>query len=212
LRLNIGAFHYDYKNLQLRQIATIAGVPQVFVQNAGTAKVDGIEMEAIITPSDRDTVEFGINYTDARYDKFAPSIAVDIIGPAGTPVGTTKQVITRNFKGLQLDNAPKWTASAGYTHTFPLGNGGNVAASVRTRLSSSYTIQDLAILAQFRQPGFTKTDVSLTYKAPDDRWYIQGFAQNLENSITLAAAGTGLLSGVAIEEPRTYGVRAGFKF
>jgi iron complex outermembrane receptor protein len=210
LRLNIGAFHYDYKNLQLRQIATIAGVPQVFVQNAGTAKVDGIEMEAIVTPSDRDTIEFGVNYTDARYDKFAPSVAVGIIGPAGTSVGT--QIITRNFKGLQLDNAPKWTASAGYTHTFPLGNGGNFAASVRTRLSSSYTIQDLAILAQFRQPGFTKTDVSLTYKAPSDRWYIQGFAQNLENSITLAAAGTGLLAGVAIEEPRTYGIRAGFKF
>jgi iron complex outermembrane recepter protein len=210
LRLNIGAFHYDYKNLQLRQIATIAGVPQVFVQNAGTAKVDGIEMEAIITPSDRDTVEFGINYTDARYEKFAPSIVVPITGPAGTPVGT--QVITRNFKGLQLDNAPKWTANAGYTHTFPIGNGGNFAASVRTRLSSSYTIQDLAILAQFRQPSFTKTDLSLTYKAPEDRWYIQAFAQNIENSITLAAAGTGLLAGVAIEEPRTYGVRAGFKF
>jgi iron complex outermembrane recepter protein len=210
LRLNIGAFHYDYKNLQLRQIATIAGVPQVFVQNAGTAKVDGIEMEAVITPSDRDTIDFGINYTDARYDNFAPSVAVGIIGPAGTAVGT--QIITRDFKGLQLDNAPKWTASAGYTHTFPLGNGGNFAASVRTRLSSSYTIQDLAILAQFRQPGFTKTDASLTYKAPDDRWYVQGFAQNLENSITLAAAGTGLLSGVAIEEPRTYGIRAGFKF
>jgi iron complex outermembrane recepter protein len=210
LRLNLVAFHYDYKNLQLRQIATIAGVSQVFVQNAGTAKVDGIEMEAIITPSDRDSVEFGINYTDARYDRFAPSVVVPIIGPAGTPVGT--QIITRDFKGLQLDNAPKWTANAGYTHTFPLGNGGNFAASVRTRLSSSYTIQDLSILAQFRQPSFTKTDASLTYKAPEDRWYIQAFAQNLENSITLAAASTGLLAGVAIEEPRTYGVRAGFKF
>jgi iron complex outermembrane recepter protein len=212
LRLNIGAFHYDYKNLQLSQIDSTGSVPQVRVQNAGTAKVDGVEMEAIITPSDRDSVEFGINYTNARYDSFAPSIAVDIIGPAGTPVGTTKQIITRNFKGLQLEHAPKWTASAGYTHSFPLGNGGNVAASVRTRLSSSYTMQDLSILAQFRQPSFTKTDLSLTYKAPDNRWYIQGFAQNLENSITLAAAGTGLLAGVAIEEPRTYGVRAGFKF
>jgi iron complex outermembrane recepter protein len=212
LRLNIGAFHYDYSNLQLSQIATIAGVPQVLVQNAGTAKVDGIEMDAIITPSDRDSIEFGINYTNARYDKFAPSIAVDIIGPAGTPVGTTKQTITRNFNGLQLDHAPKWTASAGYTHSFPIGNGGKVDASVRTKLSSSYVMQDLSILAQFRQPSFTKTDLSLTYKAPEDRWYIQAFGQNLENSITLAAAGTGLLGGVSIEEPRTYGVRAGFKF
>jgi iron complex outermembrane recepter protein len=212
LRLNIGAFHYDYSNLQLSQIATLAGVPQVLVQNAGTAKVDGIEMEAIITPSDRDSIEFGINYTDARYDNFAPSIAVDIIGPAGTAVGSAKQTITRNFHGLQLDHAPKWTASAGYTHTFPLGNNGSIDASVRTRMSSSYVMQDLSILAQFRQPSFTKTDLNLTYKAPGDRWYIQGFAQNLEDSITLAAAGTGLLSGVAIEEPRTYGVRAGFKF
>jgi iron complex outermembrane receptor protein len=212
LRLNVSAFHYDYSNLQLSQIATLAGVPQVLVQNAGTAKVDGIEMEAIMKPSDRDTIQFAINYTDARYDNFAPSIAVDIIGPGGTAVGTTKQVITRNFHGLQLDHAPKWTASAGYTHSFPIGDGGSVDASVRTRLSSSYVMQDLSILGQFRQPSFTKTDLSLTYKAPEDRWYIQGYAQNIEDTITLSAVGTGLLSGATIEEPRTYGVRAGFKF
>lgn len=200
LRLNLSAFHYDYKSLQLSQATSVGGVPQILTQNAGTAKVDGFEFEALMTPSSRDSVEFTINFTDARYDSFTPSVAN----------GAT--LVTRDFKGLQLDHAPKWSASAGYTHSFPLGNGGKVDASARTRFSSAYYMQDLSILAQFRQPAFTKTDLTLGYKAPEDRWFLQGFVKNLENEITLAAAVSGIGAAATIEEPRTYGVRAGFNF
>jgi iron complex outermembrane recepter protein len=201
LRLNISAFHYDYKSLQLSTIVFPPNAPPAtLTSNAGSAKVDGIEFEALIAPSDNDRIEFSINYTDARYNKFNPSVLV-----GGVPV-------SRDFGGLQLDHAPKYSASAGYTHIFPLGNGGNVEASARTRLSGEYFMQDLNILGQFHQPAFTKTDLTLTYKAPEDRFYVQGFVKNLENEITLAAASSGLGASATIEEPRTYGVRAGFKF
>jgi iron complex outermembrane recepter protein len=146
-----------------------------------------------VQPSDNDRVDLGLTVTNARYTKFqaAPDIS---------------------FAGRRLDQAPKLTASAGYTHTFPTGNGGKVEAGVRTRLSSSYYLQDLNNLAQFRQPSFTKTGATLTYKAPEDRFYVQGFVQNLENEITLASAASGLGTTATIEEPRTYGIRAGFKF
>ena len=39
--------------------------------------------------------------------------------------------------------------------------------------------------APVRQPSFSKTGATLTYKAPEDRWYVQGFVQNIENEITL---------------------------
>jgi iron complex outermembrane recepter protein len=192
LRINGSVFHYDYKDLQLSQIVTVP-VPATRIRNAGVAKVDGVELEAIVQPSDNDRVDLGLTVTNARYTKFqaAPDIS---------------------FAGRRLDQAPKLTASAGYTHTFPAGNGGKVEAGVRTRLSSSYYLQDLNNLAQFRQPSFTKTGATLTYKAPEDRFYVQGFVQNLENEITLASAASGLGTTATIEEPRTYGIRAGFKF
>lgn len=205
LRLNVSAFHYDYSSLQLSTIVTPPNAPPAtLTSNAGSAKVDGIEFEALISPSDNDQIEFAINYTDARYDKFVPTADAD---PSPAVL-----IVSRNFGGLQLDHAPKYTASAGYTHTFQLGNGGKVEASARTRLSSEYFMQDLNILGQYHQPAFTKTDLTLTYKAAEDRFYIQGFVKNLENEITLAAASSGLAASATIEEPRTYGVRAGFKF
>jgi iron complex outermembrane recepter protein len=190
-RLNASIFHYDYKGLQLSQIC--CSPPQTLTRNAATAKVDGVELDAILKPSDNDVIDLGLTVTYARYDDFQV-----------TP--------TINFAGRLLDHAPRTTATAGYTHTFPLGNGGQVDMSARTRLSSAYFMQDLNLPAQFRQPSFTKTDLTLTYKAPDDRYYVQAFAKNLENAITLAAATSGLTASATIEEPRTYGVRAGFKF
>jgi iron complex outermembrane recepter protein len=201
LRLNISAFHYDYKSLQLSTIVTPPNAPPAtLTSNAGSAKVDGVEFEALISPSDNDRVEFSINYTNARYDNFVPSVLVGAVQ------------VSRDFGGLQLDHAPKYSAAAGYTHTFPLGNGGKVDASARMRFSSAYFMQDLNILGQYHQPSFTKTDLTLTYHAPEDRFYLQGFVKNLENEITLAAASSGLGASATIEEPRTYGVRAGFKF
>jgi iron complex outermembrane receptor protein len=218
LRLNISVFHYDYKSLQLSTIVFPPDAPPAtLTSNAGSAKVDGIEFEALISPTDNDRFEFAINYTDARYDRFSPTISVGVTDTAGAPVldingDQVTQVVTRDFHGLQLDHAPKWTAVAGYTHSFPLANGGTIDASGRIRFSSQYYMQDLNILGQFHQPSFTKTDLTLTYKAPEDRLYLQLFAKNIENEITLAAASSGLGASATPEEPRTYGVRAGFKF
>jgi iron complex outermembrane recepter protein len=195
VRLNGSIFHYDYKGLQLSQIC--CSPPQTLTKNAAAAKVDGIELEAVLQPSDNDKVDLSFSWLDARYSNFFPD---------------TVNRPTFSFNGRALDHAPKYSAAAGYTHTFNFENGGKIDASVRTRLSAAYFMQDLNNLSQFRQPSFTKTGGTLTYTAPDDRFYIQGFVQNIENEITLAAAASGLAGGVVIEEPRTYGIRAGFKF
>ena len=60
-------------------------------------------------------------------------------------------------------------------------------------------------------PSHTATDLTLTYHAPGDRFYVQGFGKNLENFISVNGVNTfGFVT--AVGEPRTYGVRAGMKF
>lgn len=200
IRLNAGVYHYDYSNLQLSQVTLQGGTPVSLTRNAGKAKVDGVELEAILNPSPNDRFDLSANYTNARYTDFVPN---------ATYPNTTNPL---RFDGRQLDRAPKWSGIAGYTHTFPIGDTDNVELVGRVRLSSAYFLQDLNNLSQFRQPGYTKSDITLTYNGDNRTWYLQAYVNNLENKITLAYASSGLQSLAGIEQPRTFGIRAGRKF
>jgi iron complex outermembrane receptor protein len=199
LRLTASFFHYDYANLQLSQIsATYCGGPCLVISNAGKAKIDGVELEVVVQPSPRHRFDLGANWLNARYTDYQVTPGVD-------------------FAGEKLDRSPEWTATAGYTYTLPVGDG-SLALGARTRVSDDYQFVSTALRSFFRQPSFTKTDLTVTYSGPGDRFYIQGFARNLENAITLSSTSLSanfpaFTDGLAwFGDPRTYGVRAGFKF
>ena len=203
LRLNLSAFHYNYSNLQLSQVGPFCpdalNVPQTcnVTRNAAAAKVDGVELESTLTPTSADRIDFSVSYLNARYGTFFPNT---VLFPAV------------NWKDLPLDRSPKFSMTAGYTHTFDLGNGGNVEAGVRTKVTSSYVISALSILGFFTQPSFTNTQASLTYNGPDKKWYVQGYINNIENKIVVTTAVAGANGTVQFADPRTFGVRAGVKF
>lgn len=183
---SLAGFYYDYTNLQL----TSPGVSGQTTLNAGKARVTGIETSASLTPSSRDRFDVSFNYLDAHYTDYHPTTLID-------------------FAGKQLDNAPDYIVTAGYTHTFPLPNGGNIEAHADTTLSDSYVNTNFANGTQFRYPSYTKTNASLSYHAPGDTWYLQAFIKNAENTITYSGYGVGR---VYTSEPRLYGMRAGVKF
>jgi iron complex outermembrane recepter protein len=198
LRWNLSVFHYDYSNLQLSTFAfTAKGGPTRLTQNAGAAKVDGVENDFSFTPWTNGKFEVTPAFTDARYTSFVPKIASGY---------------SRSFNGLPLDHAPKWSGSVAYEHTIPLANGGRLVGKVLSNISSPYYIADLALLVQYKNPSYTKTDLTLTYNAPHNKWYVEAFAKNLEDTITLSNVGSGLIANATLGEPRTFGVRAGAKY
>ena len=200
VQINASVFHYDYSDLQLTQsLSPCPSTPSnpssscSFTTNAGKAKIDGAELEATLLPSERDRVDLSGAYLNARYSDF--------------------QILpTLNLAGRALNRAPRWSASAGYEHTFPLGGGYELVAGARTRISGSYVILFLGGANFYRQPSYSKTDVTLTLNAPDKRWYVQGFAKNLEDNVLINEVARGTFQGLTVNEPRTYGVRAGLKF
>jgi iron complex outermembrane recepter protein len=199
-RLNGTVFKYDYKGLQLSQVSNACGGPCQITTNAAVAKVDGVELDAQIQPTDNFQIRLALNYLDARYSNFVPASV--FIGTVSTPI---------NFSGRPLARSPKWSWNAGLNYSLPIGEGKLVAdASVRSR--SRYDLTDLANYAYFFQPAHTKTDLSLTYNAPDDRFYVGAFVENLENELVVTSATTGGFGSVTFSDPRTFGVRAGFKF
>jgi iron complex outermembrane recepter protein len=199
-RLNGSVFHYDYKGLQLSQVSNACGGPCQVTRNAAVAKVDGVELDALIQPVENFTVRLALNYLDARYAKFVPDTVL--------VAGVLKPI---DFAGRPLSRSPKWSWSAGINYALPVGEGKVVAdASIRAR--SQYDLTDLANYAYFYQPAHTKTDLSLTYNAPSDRFQVGVFVENLENNLVATTAGTGGFGTVTFSDPRTYGIRAGFKF
>ncbi len=193
LRLNGAAFHYDYNNLQLSQASFCAGINCSITSNAARAKIDGVELEAIIRPADAHQVDLGLNWLDARYADFMPTATV-------------------SFAGQALSRAPRWSWFAGYTYTRVLGGGQQLSANVRTRFSDRYDLTDLATRVHFYQPSFTKTDATITFAPADEAWNLQLFAKNLENAMVLTFARNSAGAEAAFEDPRTLGVRATFKF
>jgi iron complex outermembrane recepter protein len=192
-------FHYDYTDLQLSSQTNLCGGPCTITSNAGEAEVDGVEVELVLAPNHRNRFDVGATWLDAVYTDYEIVPGV-------------------NLAGEQLNRSPEWALSLGWVHNIPLANEAKVVFGVHSRWSDEYVILSSALRANFRQPSFTKTDVSVGYHAGDDRWYVDAFCKNLEDEVTIGNAGVaiafpGLGDGeVAISAPRTYGVRIGYTF
>jgi iron complex outermembrane recepter protein len=201
LRVSASIFHYSYKNLQLSQIAQVSGAPSQVTLNAGAAKISGLELEATITPDSNNRVDLAYNYLDAHYSEYCPN---------GVVANSSACVGGLDYKGRDLDRSPRHVFIAGYSHTFPLGSGGSVVAGVRTRYSGAYLLTNFGGPQQVRNPGQSKTDLSLTFNAAEDRFYVQAYARNLENNVSVNSIDG--FNNASPGDPRTYGIRAGFKF
>lgn len=109
--------------------------------------------------------------------------------------------------------SPEFTIQVGAAYDIDLGTAGKLTPSVQSYFSSSFI--NTAFTPNFgKQDAFTRTDLRLTFLTADDRFTVQGFVENIENSAVLnrvAFGGNRSLNGV-FGLPRTYGVKAGVRF
>ena len=205
LRLSAAVLSYDYKDLQISYVTVDPLSNQIgtITTNAAKAKNTGFELEAKLAVSDNGTVNAALGLLNAKYGDFVFPVI------AGRPVAI-------NLAGQQLDKAPSATLTLGYTHDWTLSSGAAVTAYVGTRYSSSYKLSNFAIVTpiQYTQPSFTRTDVSVTYTAPRDKWYLQGYAKNLENRNVATGFAFSSLTGsnFLLADPFTFGLRGGVEF
>jgi iron complex outermembrane receptor protein len=190
LSLNLTAFFYNYTNLQLNSQQEAPAPPGQVTLNAGKAHIKGGEIEAVFVPDRLDRFDLSVALLNAKYVSYQPKIGID-------------------YAGRNLDNSPSAVVVAGYTRTVPLPWGAKIAARAETRFSSSFLETDFNIPAQFRQPAYTTSNATLTYTAPNDRWYTEGFIKNIEDKIVFSGYGSGR---VYASDPRLFGMRAGVRF
>jgi iron complex outermembrane receptor protein len=108
-----------------------------------------------------------------------------------------------------MADSPPWEINLGYEHNFDLGNGGTLTPRGYVHYQASENL-DFRNLPSTRQGGYERSDISLTYREPDNRWDVALWARNIENKAVLQSAGPnapGVAGGLgALAPPRTFGI------
>ena len=195
LLLNISAFEYNYKDIQLAQI--IGGVSSRLL-NAAQGKPRGVNVDV----SFREQVGVGtlaVNasaaWMRAKYESFPGA-------PSATPRpggGNIQGVI--DATGNRMIRAPAFTSNVSVDYEFPLADGVFGVTGIWARNSGFFTDPDNTI----RQPRFDVLNVRARYQIDNLEFY--AFGQNLTDEVYLSSLSHSNLGDLATYgTPRTYGV------
>jgi iron complex outermembrane receptor protein len=194
-QINAEAFYYDYDGYQTSAFAEYKGVAIGYNVNSQTARMYGGEVEGtfLLTPDDR--IAPSISLLSAKYiDFFIPATGI-------------------NLSGKPMQNAPGFTFTTNYTHTFQLASGADIAAHVDAHYEGGQWV-DYRLSPGSHQDGFWRADADLTYDSPDGKWSLTAYCHNLSNdgSINTANGGLGAYEIAIPYPPRTYGLRVTANF
>ena len=128
-------------------------------------------------------------------------------------VGVVPQYTALGYNTKQrVQNTPDFSAQFGLAYEFDLGHNGTITPEVQTLFSGSYLLS--RAFPNYLQKAYTKTELRVTYRTENRNISLQAFVENLENVATIGrvtVASGGGFSG-SYGAPRTFGVKAGYRF
>lgn len=218
LQLNLELFRWRYRDQQVSFFSTDSAGGIVFkTGNVGRSVLQGAEIDGQFAATRTTLLRANVQFLDARNKQFV----YRVFGVGGPPnTGCQVTPVPGNFfdvdcSGTRPTLTSKWTLSFGGEQRLPLGENGEIIVDVGTRYQSGYNA-GFEMLPSMAQSGYWMTDASLTFNAPDDRFFVAAFVRNLENNTPVAAAAAATQTRAytigIIRPPRTYGVRAGARF
>ncbi|PSO09628.1 MULTISPECIES: TonB-dependent receptor [unclassified Sphingobium] len=199
LQINLSAFTTRYSGIQLNFQQGVSPT----LQNAGTARIKGFELEMTARPLRGLSINTAVGYTDAKYISVEPqSVVVPSVYQAGI------------FTGSPLAKTPKWKVSVSPRYEFELGDHGSVVMLVDySRTSSIWNDTERTYL--LRRPATDTLGASVMYREPGDHWTVTVGGTNITNdrfvSNGLAQVAGGLIYG-AYNRPAEWYARLGVKF
>ncbi|MDO6414155.1 TonB-dependent receptor [Sphingomonas sp. BIUV-7] len=193
-------YYYKYSGLQLSRYDN-ASFTQL-TQNAGGAKIQGLEFSTTIRPNQLRglALNAALAYNHSRYTNFiggcyagqaiaagcnlnprSPGLPASTYGTAANPYQDQDQT------GQRLFRAPRFglTAGIGYDHAFTDGLGGTIALD--TAYSSSYVTQTEANPLN-RQGRYWQLNGTVTLNGgPNKPWEVALIGRNLTNKLYVVA-------------------------
>ena len=218
LRLNDEAFYYDYKNLQVSAYNLASG--GAILVNAPKSVIYGDQLDLTYKVFDNTVFTASVAYLSAHIEDA-------ILGPAtvygapqypvcAPPINTSLCSANNkiNYSGFSLPNAPPISAGVSLDQIWDLEDGSNLEGLVATHFEGPNWGQ-YSHVAGMHRPGYTMTDLTVTYHAASGQWSLAAWVKNIENTGRAETPATDSIYGQApafIQPPRTFGVRFGFKF
>ena len=227
LTVSASGYYYDYSADQINGLTLFplpTGIVGVLFTQLAPVEIYGAEGDVRYQAARNTTFDAQLAYEHSRIVSLQT-------GYLGYLTGTFA-----NFRDYALPNVPAFVANLSATQAFDLKEGAQLRFRVATKISTDYYLTDYANAVRYTQPAFTRTNLSLTYAAPEDRYTVQLFVENIENQLqrtsgpvgyngtyggftggqpTSQANGTAFpLQSVAygVSTPRFFGARLGVKF
>jgi iron complex outermembrane receptor protein len=197
--LNISAFHYTYKNKQVAHYEA----PNYIYQNAASARVKGVEADLSWAATHGLTLSATASYLDGKYKKFtgASSTVSTGFGDLNVPIDAS---------GLRMIRTPKFTGTlaANYEVETDMGKFG-AYASVYYNDGFKWEVS-----GRIREKAHTTLDGELSYSpASLENMRLVLWGKNLTDvDIKQSVLTSDFGDGVSYAPPRTFGVRAEYKF
>ena len=209
LTANVAGFYYDYKDLQVSKL----NGQTIQLENAANAEIYGLEVELQARLGPRVQVNANGSWLHARFTDY---ISADPARPfGGGIVDPVSGAPAFDLAGNSLSQSPDFTFFVGAQYELPTAVGGfTLRGEVSWRDRIYYTPFNVKYVGQ--GPN-AKANVFLNWTAPDERLNGSIFMKNVFNRTTFGPSyiSTGLVGfpiNGYLEDPRTYGLRIGYKF
>jgi iron complex outermembrane receptor protein len=198
LRLNLAAYHYDYKNLQVTSLTRGAdGGTSSTLANAAEATNTGVELDFEAHPTSPLTLRGGLEIMHSRFSSFPnATISVPLAGGGNTTV-------VGDAAGFATPHSPDYSLNLGGEYKIPTSSGVFVGA-INYSYSSSFAWD---ADNRLKQPAYALLNGSIRWMSPNTKWEVTAWAKNItgtQYSIYTTANVVGDEESPA--PPRTFGV------
>ena len=186
-RLNLSVFHYDYKDYQAFE--WVNGVGAIFNIDA---TIDGGELEVVLNPVERLTVQLGSAFI---FDAKVKNIGL----PSGRPTDS------------RVPQTPDLSLTALLRYDWPV-SWGTLSAQADGRYQTSQFF-DAFNSPIDREPGYSIVNLRLLHTNPNKRFTTSLYVENVSNKVYRTfALDLGGLAQQWFVLPRTYGIETNYRF
>jgi iron complex outermembrane recepter protein len=194
LQVNIAAFYYDYKDVQVLS-AQENGINTV---NAAQETLKGVDGDFTFRATSEWTIWGNAGSLNGKYNSYPNAVGYE---PSGAQ-------IVFNAAGKRSPYAPTFTAAVGSTYTIPSPIG-NFALNGWVQHQAQEFVGPTNAVGI---PAYTLVNASLTWTDDSRRWSVAAWAKNLFDEHFLQGALETAFGGFQVQgAPQTYGLTVSYK-
>lgn len=196
LRLNVTVFDMDYTDMQLT-VQQAQPAPVFFssdVVNAGTAEINGVEIEAIAQLTSNFNTSLSVGHMNAEL--------TEVIS-AGVDVSDSWEML----------NAPDWTGQLAFNYQLELNDAGRLAFNTAVSYRDASRNFNNVTCSCDQDESYTVWDASANWYSADQHWTVSLYLKNIEDT-SYKTGGYNLGSGelAFYGPPRTVSASLSYQF